>query len=273
MLERVRIQRPSPGTALGLLALIVATSGVAVAAIPGADRTVTGCISRGGELRVIDGESGDTCPGSHTTVKLAVTDAAGKVSNSDLLDGKDSTDFLGATAKAADADLLDGKDSTAFLGVTAKAADANLLDGKDSSDFLGATAKAADADLLDGKDSSDFLGATAKAVDANLLDGMNSTAFLQSDLIVRSSDTSLASGFSANNTTGCAGGELALGGGVQLITSSGIPLFAASSPVLFSRPQVVPTSSGVPSPRGWEAAMSNGTSSAQTMRIWVICAG
>lgn len=38
-----------------------------------------------------------------------------KVGDSDLLDGLDSTDFLGATSKAADSDLLDGKDSTDFL--------------------------------------------------------------------------------------------------------------------------------------------------------------
>ena len=35
--------------------------------------------------------------------------------NADTLDGKDSTEFLGAAAKASDADKLDGKDSTAFL--------------------------------------------------------------------------------------------------------------------------------------------------------------
>jgi hypothetical protein len=36
------------------------------------------------------------------------------VPNADTLDGKDSTDFLGAGAKAADADTLDGKDSKEF---------------------------------------------------------------------------------------------------------------------------------------------------------------
>jgi hypothetical protein len=34
--------------------------------------------------------------------------------NADRVDGKNATDFLGATAKAADADKLDGKDSTEF---------------------------------------------------------------------------------------------------------------------------------------------------------------
>jgi hypothetical protein len=56
--------------------------------------------------------------------------------NANLLDGQDSTAFLGANAKAADADLLDGQNSTAFLGVNAKAADANLLDGQNSTAFV-----------------------------------------------------------------------------------------------------------------------------------------
>src|SRR5262249_15207564 len=44
-----------------------------------------------------------------------------------------------------DASLLDGHDSTAFLGVSAKAADANLLDGFNSSEFakLSASSTAA----------------------------------------------------------------------------------------------------------------------------------
>ena len=47
--------------------------------------------------------------------------------------------YLGKTAKAADADLLDGLDSSAFLGTTAKAADANLLDGLDSTAYVKGT--------------------------------------------------------------------------------------------------------------------------------------
>jgi hypothetical protein len=44
-----------------------------------------------------------------------------KASDSDKLDGKNSTDFLGATGKATDADKLDGLDSTAFEEVVAYA--------------------------------------------------------------------------------------------------------------------------------------------------------
>ncbi|MBW3665575.1 MAG: cell wall-binding repeat-containing protein [Actinobacteria bacterium] len=46
-----------------------------------------------------------------------------KVKDSDLLDGMDSTDFLGATDKAADSDLLDGMDSAVFLPMWAHVLD------------------------------------------------------------------------------------------------------------------------------------------------------
>lgn len=59
--------------------------------------------------------------------------------------------------KAIDSDKLDGKNASEFLGVNDKAADSNLLDGKDSSEFLGVNDKAADSNLLDGKDSTEFV--------------------------------------------------------------------------------------------------------------------
>ena len=54
--------------------------------------------------------------GRQTTVRLAAADPSGKVAHADLLDGKDSTEFLEATAKAGDSDLLDGIDSTGLGG-------------------------------------------------------------------------------------------------------------------------------------------------------------
>jgi hypothetical protein len=44
--------------------------------------------------------------------------------------------YLGVSSKASDSDKLDGIDSSGFLRSTAKAADSNLLDGIDSSQFL-----------------------------------------------------------------------------------------------------------------------------------------
>lgn len=59
-------------------------------------------------------------------------------------------------SKVKDSDLLDGKDSSQFLRANAKAADSDLLDGKDSGDFLGKTEQAADADTVDGLNSPDL---------------------------------------------------------------------------------------------------------------------
>jgi hypothetical protein len=60
--------------------------------------------------------------------------------SADKVDGRDSTAFVSATnGKAPDSELLDGKDSTEFLGASAKAADSDKLDGKDSTDFAAAS--------------------------------------------------------------------------------------------------------------------------------------
>ena len=105
-------------------------------------------------------------------------DVIAKALDADLLDGLDSTAFLGATETATDAEMLDGLDSSAFLGAGGTAVDSERLDGLDSTDFLGAGGKATDSDLLDGKNSTEFLGAGGTAVNAERLDGMNSTDFL-----------------------------------------------------------------------------------------------
>jgi hypothetical protein len=155
-----RIPRPTPAMGVALLALLIAASGAAVAAIP-SDGTITGCRdNRSGVLRVIDAASGQTCRASES-----------------LLAWKDGSTLLGKEEKAADSDKLDGQDSGAFLGANQRASDSDLLDGKDSTEFLGKAEKAANSDLLDGKDSTAFLGANGKAANSELLDGLNSTEF------------------------------------------------------------------------------------------------
>lgn len=72
--------------------------------------------------------------------------------------------YVNVSEKASDSDLLDGRDSSAFLGATQKAADADLLDGQNASAFLGANQTAADSDLLDGMDSAAFQGAYERTV-------------------------------------------------------------------------------------------------------------
>jgi hypothetical protein len=72
--------------------------------------------------------------------------------------------YINVDEMAANANLLDGQDSTAFLGANATAANANLLDGQDSTAFLGANATAANANTLDNLDSGAFASATIHAI-------------------------------------------------------------------------------------------------------------
>jgi hypothetical protein len=51
----MRLRRPTPGTVLGTVAIVIATSGVAVAAIPGADGTIQSCYNdTNGNVRFVD---------------------------------------------------------------------------------------------------------------------------------------------------------------------------------------------------------------------------
>jgi hypothetical protein len=90
-----RIPRPTPAMGVALLALLIAASGAAVAAIPhSVDGTITACYNtRTGALRVINAEGGQTC-GSRQTQLEWKDGITGKVADSDLLDGQDSTDLL-----------------------------------------------------------------------------------------------------------------------------------------------------------------------------------
>jgi hypothetical protein len=112
-----RLPRPTPAMAVALLALLIAASGAAVAAIPSGDGTITACYDkRSGALRVIDAAS-QACASKETQLTwksgLAGSTVA-NAANADKLDNKDSTEFLGANQTAADSDKLDGIDSTAF---------------------------------------------------------------------------------------------------------------------------------------------------------------
>jgi hypothetical protein len=88
-----KVPRPTPAMAVALLALIIACSGAAVAAIPGSGGTITACRdNKDGELRAIDAEGGQRCGSKETqlTWKDGIT---GKVADSEKLDGLDSTAF------------------------------------------------------------------------------------------------------------------------------------------------------------------------------------
>lgn len=76
MFGKTWLRRPAPGTVVGGLALIVATSGVAVAAIPSSDGTITTCYlkpftDRGSTspLSIVDTAQRD-CPSGYTALKI-----------------------------------------------------------------------------------------------------------------------------------------------------------------------------------------------------------
>ncbi len=215
--------------------------------------------AKGAMLRVVNGGPGAALQLVVKPGKPPMTVNSGvkvKNLNSDTLDGKDSSAFLGANQKAVDsahadeaghatnadsatnagnADNLDGLDQNAFLRSNGKAVDANNLDGKDSSEFLGSNGKAADSDLLDGKNSSDFLASGGKATDADKLDGQDSTAFLASKTYFLSQPFTVAMASSATGTAECDAGDVLLSGGyvgaeVTTFINSSAPSQTSSGP-------------------------------------------
>jgi len=149
-------------------AVIAAATALLVSGAPAMARSA-GSFVRAGDADTVNGFGAVGCGATieNRSGKLVATCAAtGRLPNNII-------------AKAPDSNLLDGMNSSAFLGAGAKAADSELLDGMDSTEFFGAADKAADSDLLDGIDSTGFLGASAKAADSNFLDGIDSTGFMR----------------------------------------------------------------------------------------------
>src|SRR5690348_13727269 len=80
----IREHRPSPGTALGLAALVVALGGVAFAAIPDSNGTIHGCYQKGnGNLRVV--ESSSDCRNSEQALAWNQQGPPGEASGAHVL--------------------------------------------------------------------------------------------------------------------------------------------------------------------------------------------
>jgi hypothetical protein len=91
-----KIPRPTPAMAVALLALLIAASGAAVAAIPSGDGTITACYAKNtGALRVINTQGGQTCGTKETQLawKDGITGTVAKAADSELLDGKSADDL------------------------------------------------------------------------------------------------------------------------------------------------------------------------------------
>ncbi|HJR95351.1 MAG TPA: hypothetical protein VJ807_07920 [Gaiellaceae bacterium] len=115
----------------GLVAILavafVVTGGLAYAAIPDAGGVIHTCYTKSsGAWRVIDTSLGQTCKSNEAALDLYSKGGADAL----FLDQTEANAlYLGKAEKAADADKLDGKDSTEFLGATATAADSSKLGG------------------------------------------------------------------------------------------------------------------------------------------------
>jgi hypothetical protein len=104
-----KIPRPTPAMVVALVALLVACSGAAFAAIPSSSGTITTCYDKGnGTLRVIDPEESQECHSTETQLswKDGIT---GKVADSDKLDGKDSSKFARASLFGSPVNAFNGE--------------------------------------------------------------------------------------------------------------------------------------------------------------------
>lgn len=154
-MERIMRARPSPATAIALVALFVALGGTAFSALRIDSSKVVNNSLKSADLKNKKGvKDADVVPNSLTG--NAINEATLSGVNASTLDNLDSADFLRSNEMAADANLLDGLDSAAFLRSDAKAADADQLDGLNSSDFLRSNA-AVDADKVDGLDANSLI--------------------------------------------------------------------------------------------------------------------
>jgi hypothetical protein len=152
--RRRRVPLPSPGTLIALLALAVAASGVAVAAIPNRDGTISACYkARGkakGQLRLVD--RGKRCRRGERAISWSQSGAPGAPGESGAPGAPGPTGSTGPTGATGEPGRPGEKGDTGTP-------DPSSFYTKSESDgrFLGLAAKAVDADELDGSDSADFM--------------------------------------------------------------------------------------------------------------------
>jgi hypothetical protein len=117
-----------------LAGALVATGGLAYAAVPDAGGVIHACYTKSsGGLRVIDTALGQSCKANEAAIDVYSKGGADAL----FLDQTEANSlYLGNTEKASDSEKLDGKDSTEFLGATAAAADSMKLGGLEAETYI-----------------------------------------------------------------------------------------------------------------------------------------
>lgn len=153
-------------------ALLVGGAVAWAMAMPTSNGAIDGCYNTNrGTVRLLV-EAGDACDSRETAIS-----------------------FLGALAKASDSDRLDGLDSTAFQLAGSKASDSDKLDGLDSTAFYAAGSTVANSLALRGHAPSAFLGTTVYVVTKGVAGGAPDSA-VTSSVACLAGDRALAGGFS-----------------------------------------------------------------------------
>ena len=193
-------------------ALLVGGAVAWAMAMPTSNGAIDGCYNTNrGTVRLLV-EAGDACDSRETAISFL--GALAKASDSDRLDGLDSTAFQLAGSKASDSDRLDGLDSTAFQLAGGKASDSDTLDGLDSTAFQLAGSKASDSDKLDGLDSTAFYAAGSTVANSLALRGHAPSAFLGTTVYVVTKGVAGGAPDSAvTSSVACLAGDRALAGG------------------------------------------------------------
>ena len=172
---------------VALLALLIACSGAAVAAIPSLpDGTITACRdNKTGVLRVIDAASQSCANSKETTLtwkdgihgKVAdalhadQADNATNAANADTVDGKNASDFYALGSKVLDSAHADQADSAT------SAEDANTLGGKDSTQFANTSHTHSGGEITSGTVDADRIeDGSGSGLDADTIDGLDSSA-------------------------------------------------------------------------------------------------
>jgi len=268
-----KIPRPTPAMAVALLALLIACSGAAFAAIPSLpDGTITACYDqKTGMLRVID--TGQTCTSKEK--QLAWKDGInGKVAESDKLDNKDSTEFLTQEKLDAEAANRQAADSTLQGNIDAEAAARTDADNQLRSDL-----KEADQAPNESGDPVDW--SKLKGVPEGFADGEDAVgssdpnAGLSGYEIVESSSPYDTFGLKGAQTECTSGKEVIGGGGAYSSTADGLQASGDDNiAIQWSRPFTLPGPNGQSGYTVMAGDVSTGESSPRSWRAiaWAICA-